>query len=252
MPDVGLTRAVACLRAARSVVATTGAGISAESGVPTFRGSGGLWRNFSPSDLATPEAFARDPRLVWEWYRWRRDRIRLARPNPGHFVLARFEKNLPHFQLVTQNVDGLHQRAGSRTLIELHGNIWRSRCAAGCGRVIEASGGGGPARSGDAPGTELPTCTCGALLRPDVVWFGEALEPGNIERAMDAARSCDVLLVVGTSAVVYPAAALPRVAHSAGALVVEINVEDTPLTAEADVVLRGPAAEVLPALEALS
>jgi NAD-dependent deacetylase len=252
MPDVGLARVVACVRAARSVVATTGAGISAESGVPTFRGSGGLWRDFSASDLATPEAFARDPRLVWEWYRWRRDQIRPAQPNPGHFVLARFETALPHFQLVTQNVDGLHQRAGSRTLIELHGNIWRSRCAAGCGRVIEVHGEGGPARSGDPPGTELPTCTCGALLRPDVVWFGEALEPGNIERAMDAARACDVLLVIGTSAVVYPAAALPRVAHGAGALVVEINVEDTPLTAEADVVLRGPAAEVLPALEALS
>jgi len=252
MPDVGLTRVVACVRAARSVVATTGAGISAESGVPTFRGSGGLWRAFSASDLATPEAFARDPRLVWEWYRWRRDRIRVAQPNPGHFVLARFEMNLPHFQLVTQNVDGLHQRAGSRTLIELHGNIWRSRCAAGCGRAIEVSGEGGAARSGELPGIGLPTCACGALLRPDVVWFGEALEPGHIERAMDAARACDVLLVVGTSAVVYPAAALPRVAHAAGALVVEINVEDTPLTAEADVVLRGPAAEVLPALEALS
>jgi len=252
MPDVGLTLVLARLRAARSVVATTGAGISAESGVPTFRGSGGLWRTFSASDLATPEAFARDPRLVWEWYRWRRDRIRPAKPNEGHFVLARFERTLPHFQLVTQNVDGLHQQAGSRTLIELHGNIWRSRCASGCGRVTEVSGEGGPARSEDARGTELPTCTCGALLRPDVVWFGEALEPGNIERAMDAARACDVLLVVGTSAVVYPAAALPRVAHAAGALVVEINVEDTSLTAEADVVLRGPAAEVLPALEALS
>jgi len=252
MSDVGLTRVAACVRAARSVVATTGAGISAESGVPTFRGSGGLWRHFSASDLATPEAFARDPRLVWEWYRWRRDCMCLAQPNPGHFVLARFEKTLPHFQLVTQNVDGLHQRAGSRTLIELHGNIWRSRCAAGCGRVTDVPGGGGAAPSGDAPGLELPTCVCGALLRPDVIWFGEALEPGNIERAMDAARACDVLLVVGTSAVVYPAAALPRVAHGAGALVVEINVEDTPLTAEADVVLRGPAAVVLPALEALA
>ena len=252
MSDTGLTRVAACVRAARSVVATTGAGISAESGVPTFRGPGGLWRTFSASDLATAEAFARDPRLVWEWYRWRRERIRPAQPNPGHFVLARFEKTLSHFQLVTQNVDGLHQRAGSRTLIELHGNIWRSRCAAGCGQVTEVPGDGGPARPGDAPRTDLPTCTCGGLLRPDVVWFGEALEPGHIERAMDAARACDVLLVVGTSAVVYPAAALPRVAHAAGALVVEINVEDTPLTAEADVVLRGPAAEVLPALEALS
>jgi NAD-dependent deacetylase len=252
MPDAGLARVAACLHTARSIVVTTGAGMSAESGVPTFRGSGGLWRNYSASDLATPDAFARDPRLVWAWYRWRRDGIRAAQPNQGHLVLARFERRLPRFQLMTQNVDGLHQRAGSRTLIELHGNIWRSRCASGCGRVAAVPGEGGQAPAGDAPGAELPTCVCGGLLRPDVVWFGEALDPGNIERAMDAARACDVLLVVGTSAVVYPAAALPRAARLAGALVVEINVEDTPLTAEADIVLRGPAAEVLPALETLA
>jgi NAD-dependent deacetylase len=252
MSDTGLTRVAACVRAARSVVATTGAGISAESGVPTFRGAGGLWRSFSPSDLATPEAFARDPWLVWEWYRWRRAQIRVAQPNPGHFVLARFEKNLPQFQLVTQNVDGLHQRAGSRTLIELHGNIWRSRCAAGCGRLTEEPDQDCPAGPCGASAVDLPACSCGSLLRPDVVWFGEALDPGSITRAIEAARACDVLLVVGTSAVVYPAAALPRIAHQGGALVVEINIEDTPLTAEADVVLRGPAAGVLPALEALA
>jgi NAD-dependent deacetylase len=205
---------------------------------------------FSPSDLATPEAFARDPRLVWEWYRWRRDLIRVAQPNPGHFVLARFERHLQKFQLVTQNVDGLHQRAGSRTLIELHGNIWRSRCAAGCGRLAEEPDQGCPPGSGAPSAVEPPTCGCGGLLRPDVVWFGEALDPGNITRAIAAARACDVLLVVGTSAVVYPAAALPRIAREGGALVVEINIEDTPLTAEADIVVRGPAAAVLPALEA--
>jgi len=245
-----LTLVVDRVRAARSVVAATGAGISAESGVPTFRGAGGLWRNFSASDLATPDAFARDPRLVWDWYRWRRERIRRAQPNAGHLVLARFETTLPGFQLVTQNVDGLHQRAGSRRLIELHGNIWRARCTAGCGLVTDVSREGADAPLEDAAGAELPTCECGGLQRPDIVWFGESLDPGDIDRAIAAARGCDVLLVIGTSALVYPAAALPLVARRAGALVVEINVEDTPITPQVGAVLRGPAAEVLPALEA--
>ena len=156
------------LRAATRVMALTGAGISAESGVPTFRGPDGLWRNYRATDLATPGAFARDPALVWAWYRWRRSRIRDARPNPGHLVLARFERVWPAFTLATQNVDGLHHRAGSRRLLELHGNIWRARCVDRCGRVVtqDAEGDGAAGAETDA---DVPRCACGALMRPDIV-----------------------------------------------------------------------------------
>ena len=232
------------LRTAHAIVAMTGAGISAESGVPTFRGADGLWQNYSATDLATPEAFARDPGLVWQWYRWRQGIIGRAHPNPGHLALARLESRTPRFTLITQNVDGLHRRAGSTSVIELHGNIWRARCARGCGFVSD--------QAGEAPGAApagLPVCRCGALLRPDVVWFGEALDEACIELAVRAAQDCAVFIAVGTSALVYPAAGLPLVADRAGALVVEVNVEDTPLTPHAAVVLRGKAAEVLPALE---
>jgi NAD-dependent deacetylase len=231
------------LRSAHAVTAMTGAGISAESGVPTFRGTDGLWRNYSATDLATPEAFARDPRLVWQWYRWRRGIIGRAAPNPGHLALARLQSRMPAFTLITQNVDGLHQRAGSTDAIELHGNIWRARCARGCGVVRDAAG--------EAPGEQdpLPVCSCGALLRPDVVWFGEALDESRIDLAVRAAKDCQVFLAIGTSALVYPAAGLPLAAANAGALVVEINVDHTPLTPHAGLVLRARAAEVLPALE---
>ncbi|MCU0248998.1 MAG: NAD-dependent deacylase [Vicinamibacterales bacterium] len=236
------------LRSAHAVTVMTGAGISAESGVPTFRGTDGLWRNYSATDLATPEAFARDPRLVWQWYRWRRGIIGRAEPNPGHLALARLQSRMRAFTLITQNVDGLHQRAGSTRVIELHGNIWRARCASGCGVVTDAAG----EAAGDEPAGDqdpAPVCSCGALLRPDVVWFGEALDQSRIDLALRAAQDCQAFLVIGTSALVYPAAGLPRVAASAGALVVEINVDDTPLTPHAGLVLRAKAAEVLPALE---
>ena len=239
-----LTRIADSLRSARTVAAMTGAGISAESGVPTFRGADGLWRQYSATDLATPEAFARNPRLVWEWYRWRQGIIGKAQPNAGHLALARLEARMPGFTLITQNVDGLHRRAGSSRVAELHGNIWRVRCAQAC-RFIEETDG----RLPDRDASELPICPCGALLRPDVVWFGEALDEGLVDRAMAAARDCDVFLAVGTSGLVYPAAGLPLVAARAGAVVVEINVDDTPLTPYAGVVVRGRAAEVLPALE---
>ena len=231
------------LRSAHGVTVMTGAGISAESGVPTFRGADGLWRNYRATDLATPDAFARDPRLVWQWYRWRRGIIGRAAPNPGHLALARLQSRMPAFTLITQNVDGLHQRAGSTDAIELHGNIWRARCARGCGVVRDAAG---EARGEQDP---LPVCSCGALLRPDVVWFGEALDESRIDLAVCAARNCQVFLAIGTSALVYPAAGLPLAAANAGALVVEINVDDTPLTPHAGLVLRARAAEVLPALE---
>ncbi len=219
------------------VVVLTGAGVSAESGVPTFRGPEGLWRTFRPEDLATPEAFARDPVLVWEWYDWRRQRIANCRPNPAHRVLAEMEAALPDFTLITQNVDGLHQAAGSRRVLELHGNIWRVRCTR-CGRVGEDR---------RVPLPEIPPrCACGGLLRPDVVWFGEPLPPAVLEEAWEAAARCRWMLVVGTSALVQPAASLPVVAHRNGARLIEVNVSDTPLTPLADEVLRGPAGEVLP------
>jgi NAD-dependent deacetylase len=242
-PDA-LDRASAALRRARSVAVITGAGISAESGIPTFRGAGGLWRTHRPEDLATPEAFARDPALVWEWYWWRRGVIAAAAPNPGHRALARLEARVPVFALLTQNVDGLHVRAGSRAVVELHGNIWRARCVAGCTPILDQWGQPPP-----APGAPPATCGCGAWLRPDVVWFGEGLDPAAIARAEDAVRGCDVLLVVGTSAVVYPVAALPSLAQRGRALVVEVNPDTTPLSARADCVLTGQAGDVLPELE---
>jgi NAD-dependent deacetylase len=234
------------LGSAKSVVVITGAGISAESGVPTFRGAEGLWRSYRPEDLATPEAFARSPQLVWEWYRWRQGLIREAMPNAGHLALARLEAKLPGFLLLTQNVDGLHELAGSRNLIELHGNIWRARCAAGCGRRSEQRQ---PA-AGQA-GKSVPGCECGGIMRPDIVWFGEPLDPAAIDRAVAAVSACDVLISVGTSAVVYPVAALPSLARRAGAKVVEVNVQETPLTSVADVVLTGKSAEILPHMESL-
>jgi NAD-dependent deacetylase len=234
------------LHEATRVVALTGAGISAESGVPTFRGSGGLWRNYSPEKLATPEAFAQDPRLVWAWYDWRRRVIRKAEPNPGHRALAELERRKTgttgasgSFTLVTQNVDGLHDRAGSRNIVKLHGDIWRVRCL-GCGTE---------ARNEEVPLGDLPPrCRCGALLRPGVVWFGEPLPPGEWERAVEASTQAEVFLVIGTSAVVYPAAGLAEVAREAGAKLAVVNPERTPLDPVADWVLHGPSGELLPRL----
>lgn len=230
------------LRQARNVTALTGAGISAESGVPTFRGPGGLWRSFRPEDLATPEAFARDPRLVWEWYAWRREKVAACRPNPAHHALVALEGRTPEFLLVTQNVDGLHAAAGSRRIVELHGSLWRTRCT-----VCHA-----PRDDRRVPLPELPPrCTeggCAGLLRPDVVWFGEPLPEPALNVALAAARQADVVLVIGTSSLVYPAAALPQIARDAGAFVVEVNPEPTPLTALCQVSLRGQAAEIVPAL----
>jgi NAD-dependent deacetylase len=227
------------LRTARRVVALTGAGISAESGVPTFRGPGGLWRQYRPEDLATPEAFARDPQLVWEWYAWRRETIAPLRPNAAHDALALLEKRSPEFLLATQNVDGLHAAAGSRRIVELHGTIWRLRCTS-CDHERDDR---------RVPLAEIPPrCDCGALLRPGVVWFGEALPEEAVTTAFEAAQAADVVLVIGTSSLVYPAAALPQAARAAGAFVVEINPEPTPLTPLADVSLRGTAVALVPAI----
>jgi NAD-dependent deacetylase len=223
----------------RSVTVLTGAGVSAESGVPTFRGEGGLWRRYRAEDLATPGAFHRAPELVWEWYDWRRSLIGACEPNAAHYTLAEMESHFDDFVLVTQNVDGLHRLAGSRNVVELHGNIWGLRCTRGC-RL--------PWEDRSVPLPEIPpNCpSCGALARPDVVWFGESLPAGALDEAFAAARRCQVMLVVGTSAVVHPAASFPVVALQNGAHVVEINPQPTPLSDAVDQTIREPAAVALP------
>ena len=232
-----LERAVEKYREAERVVVLTGAGVSAESGVPTFRGQGGLWRNFRAEDLATPEAFERDPLLVWQWYDWRRSLLADVRPNDAHRAIAAMEREKDSFTLVTQNVDGLHSAAGSRNVIELHGSIWRVRCIA-CGLEREDR------RVGIE---EVPRCGCGGILRPGVVWFGEALPPGAIERAFEVSRQADFMIVAGTSGVVQPAASLASVAREGGAFVVEVNPEPTPISGVMDVRIRAGAGQVLPA-----
>lgn len=214
----------------------TGAGISAESGVPTFRGADGLWRQYRAEELATPQAFVRNPTLVWEWYDWRRGLIAGCEPNEAHRTLVEMERCCQDFTLITQNVDGLHQRAGSRRVLELHGDIWRVRCTAE----------NNVADNREVPLSRIPPhCPCGALLRPDVVWFGESLDPEVISAAYAAAERCDLMLVVGTSSVVHPAASLPVVARNAGAYLVEVNVQETPLSPLVDEVILGPAAREL-------
>ncbi len=232
------------LRSARRVTVLTGAGVSAESGVPTFRDAQtGLWAKYSPQDLATPEAFRRDPRLVWEWYQWRGELVSRARPNPGHLALADWAQRLAQqgraLTLITQNVDGLHQQAGSPEVIELHGNIHRTKCFDE-GRIVE---GWEPT---DEPPPRCPYC--GGYLRPDVVWFNESLPTQALEDAFAASQNCDLFLSVGTSGLVQPAASLAYHALDAGAVVVEVNPERTPLTEHAAHFLQGPSGEILPAL----
>ncbi len=217
----------------------TGAGISAESGVPTFRGADGLWRNFRAEELATPEAFARDPKLVWEWYDWRRGLIADCAPNPGHMALAQMATKVPVLNLITQNVDGLHELAGSTDPVEMHGNIWKVRCT-DCGQV-----------SADrrVPIPILPRCDgCGGLLRPHIVWFGESLDEAVLARSFGAFEYADIALIIGTSGVVQPAASLAGLAKRAGAYVVEINPDATPNRALVDVTLSCAAGAVLPHL----
>ncbi len=227
------------VQAARSVTILTGAGISADSGVPTFRGADGLWRNFRAEDLATPEAFERDPRLVWEWYNWRRELIATKAPNAAHEAMAAFELRCPAFWLITQNVDGLHRQAGSMKLSEMHGNIWKVRCTA-CGQVSDDR---------SVPIALLPACqSCGGLLRPHIVWFGESLDLNDLRHCHQALQATDCLLVVGTSGVVYPAAGFASVAKDAGAVVIEINPDPTPQSDLVDLALRGRAKDLVPAL----
>lgn len=221
-----------------AVTILTGAGISAESGVPTFRGKNGLWKNFRPEELATPEAFKEDPCLVWEWYDSRRQVLSRLKPNPGHFIIAEIEKRAKEFTLITQNVDGLHQLAGSKNIMELHGNIWRVKCLT-CGKVAE---------NRDVPIKILPFCECGGLLRPDVVWFGEMLSDNIMKKAFAASDNCGLMFVIGTSGVVHPAASLALRAKDEGAFIVEINIESTPLSASADATIFGTSGDILPQL----
>ncbi len=224
---------------ASSIAVLTGAGISADSGVPVFRGEDGLWRSFRAEDLATPEAFRRDPALVWEWYNWRREIIATKSPNAAHHALVRLERRVSSFKLITQNVDGLHGKAGSVNIAELHGNIWKTRCTV-CGEV---------SHNFDVPINILPYCLkCNGLLRPHIVWFGEALDFADIEQSLDALQTCEVLLVIGTSGVVQPAASFVSAGKKGGACVVEINLEETPNSCLADEVLIGRASDVVPLL----
>jgi NAD-dependent deacetylase len=224
------------------VVVLTGAGASAESGIPTFRDrQTGLWAKYDPMALATPDAFARDPKLVWDWYEWRREVRRDTQPNRCHVALAEMERRIPAMVVVTQNVDGLHRKAGSRNVIELHGNLQRDRCSRE--NVIVDRAAAQPTGDG-----MLACPQCGALLRPDVVWFGEPLPREELERAFAEARQCTVFFSIGTSGVVQPAASLPRAAKKAGALLVEVNLDETAISAIADVILRGQAGTVLPEL----
>jgi len=228
------------LSRADRLVVLTGAGVSSESGIPTFRGTNGLWENYGAEDLATWEAFQRDPELVWRWYEYRRQMIADAAPNLAHRAIADLEETCDDFMLVTQNVDGFHSRAGSTKPIELHGNIWRGRCTKEQ-TLVDLP---------DTPLSELPPrCeSCGALVRPDVVWFGEPLPPEAYDAAYDAASDCDAMLVVGTSALIRPASSLPLVAKHGGAFVVEVNTEYTAISVLIDTTLIGRAGEVLPSL----
>lgn len=234
------------LRSAEFVAVLTGAGVSAESGIPTFReAQTGLWARYDPEELASPQAFQRNPQLVWDWYQWRRDLCAGATPNPGHLALAEMESRVPAFTLITQNVDGLHQQAGSRTVLELHGNIGRTICFDNQHPIDQYHDAKSDADDDETP----PRCPrCGSLARPDVVWFGESLPWPVVEQAAAAARQCQLFFSIGTSSIVYPAALMPQLALEAGAIFVEVNPNPTPLTRFADYVLSAPSGVALPAL----
>jgi NAD-dependent deacetylase len=239
--DSGLEESVRLLHEARSLVVSTGAGISKESGIPTFRDApNALWAAYDPETLASPEGFRTDPALVWRWYNDRRAMIAKAKPNPGHLAIADLEKSFDDFTLITQNIDDLHRRAGSQNIIEVHGNVFRYRC-------FDRNH---PIESLPQDDRVPPKCRCGSLIRPDVVWFGELFPEGCLERCSEVLTACEVLLVVGTSGTVYPAAGFPSLARGAGARVIEINPEVSAITPHTDIFLRGPAGEVLPDLVA--
>jgi NAD-dependent deacetylase len=229
---------IAALRDAHQICVLTGAGVSAESGVPTFRDAqSGLWAKYDPMDLATPQAFVDNPKLIWRWYRWRRELVSQAEPNPAHLALAALADLVPKLTLVTQNVDGLHQRAGSAGVIEFHGNLFDDRCFRD-GRLET-----------DLKEAAVPRCSdCDEPLRPGVVWFGEAIPEAALEQSFAAARECDVFLSIGTSSLVFPAAGLIDLARDAGATTVEINPNPTSASAGLDFMLQGNAGLIIPKL----
>ncbi len=234
--DSTIEKAAESLKRARAVVVSTGAGMSKESGIPTFRDApNALWAKFNPEQLATQEGFRKDPALVWRWYAERREMIGRAKPHAGHAAIAAMETMFDKFTLITQNIDDLHRKAGSKNLIEIHGNIFRFKCL-DQGHPIETL-----PDSEDVP----PRCICGSLIRPDVVWFGELLPAEAVDRAYQALETCDAILVVGTSGMVYPAAGFPSVARQRGARVIEVNTEPTPMMGDADICLEGPAGEIV-------
>ena len=247
MPNDGLRTVAEMIRPESRITVLTGAGVSAASGVPTFRGPDGLWRNRRPETLATAEAFARDPKTVWEWYNWRRQVLSTKQPNRAHQVLASWSRRFSGFTLVTQNVDGLHERAGTLNLIRFHGSIWEVLCWNRCANS--------PVRwwNDQIPLEALPPLCphCGGMLRPGVVWFGESIDAGVIEKSV-AALDCDVFFTIGTSALVYPAAALSMEAKRRGAYTVELNLEATPSSHAVDLAVHGPAEELLDELNALT
>jgi len=235
-----IKEAKAIIDNASSITVLTGAGISAESGIPTFRGEDGLWRKFRSEELATQDAFQRDPKLVWEWYDWRRGLVKEAMPNPGHYALVNLENEKTNFTLVTQNIDGLHQLTGNRNIIEMHGNLWQIRCTS-CGVVEE---------NHDVPLKEIhPKCkNCDALGRPNVVWFGEMIPMSIIDNILIAIDKCQVMLIVGTSGIVEPAASMGLVAKHTGKTVIEVNLETTPNSSHYDISILGKSGEILPML----
>lgn len=245
--DQSLQRAAEVIQRARLVAISSGAGISKESGVPTFRDAQeGLWAKYDPEQLATPAAFRRDPNLVWSWYMFRTSLVANAQPNPGHRALVELEALVPEVVILTQNVDGLHAQAGSRHIVELHGRLGRFKCFEACqGEPTIVDLASVPYEAERAPA--CPHCQTG-LLRPDVVWFGEALPEAALQRAFEVAKACDVMLVIGTSGIVQPAAALPYYACSAGAAVIEVNPEPSLITKDVDMFLQGPSGVVLPRL----
>jgi NAD-dependent deacetylase len=234
-----IEKAVQALAGTRRLVVTTGAGMSKESGIPTFRDApNAMWANFDPEDLATPQGFKRNPALVWRWYVDRRKMISQSKPHPGHFAIAELESLYDEYLLLTQNIDNLHREAGSKSIVELHGNIFRFKCFDNEHPIDKL------------PDTddEPPRCRCGSVIRPDVVWFGEMLDQDDLDRAFAALSTCEVVLVVGTSGIVYPAAGFPGAAKRMGAKVIEVNPEETPITDLADVFVKDTAGAALPAI----
>jgi NAD-dependent deacetylase len=237
IPDEAIQK----LRGAKRLAILTGAGVSAESGVPTFRGKDGLWKNHQPQQLATPQAFEKDPELVWDWYHWRRKTVLEVSPNPAHYAIAELEKRVPEFALITQNVDRLHMRAGSERILEIHGDLHNARCRE-CSAIVALEEQQG-----------LVNCDlCGGLMRPNVVWFGENLDVRLLEKAYTASGSSDFLIVAGTSNVVQPAASLAYAALGKGGYVLEVNLDPTPLTGSASATVLGKAGEVLEELVRLA